>query len=70
MKYKKVICIETNNDDRLIFHKEYWCVIYRYVGDYFIYCKNNLQLEPVGFFPCYLFKTVKQVRKKRLNKIL
>ena len=70
MRDNKVICIDNNGDDRLIINKEYWCVIYRDDDNIFIYCKNNSLLKPIGFFPSYLFKSVKQIRDDRLNDIL
>ena len=70
MKDNKVICIDNNGDNRLIINKEYWYIIYRDDDNIFIYCKNNLQLKSVGFFPSYLFKTVKEIRDEKLNDIL
>ena len=69
MKYKKVICIDNDGDDRLIFHKEYRARIYTegVLGNsIFIYDNGEL----IDLFSSNMFKSVEKIRKERLNNIL
>ena len=66
MKSKKVICIDTNGDDKLIINKEYRGERYTksepcyYKTEKFYFIFNNKRL--IELYPDYMFKTIKQFR--------
>ena len=78
MKYEKLVCVDTNGDDKLSINKKYrgkkhsklsgHYKFYYYKSDnsYFIYDDKTI----IDIYPDYMFKTIKQIRKERLNNLI
>ena len=72
MKYERLICVDTNGDDKLSINNEYRGIKHDSFSAYYNYIYTYLydKKEYLGIFPSRIFKTVKQVRQQRLNDVL
>mgnify|MGYP006436048595 CR=1 FL=1 len=61
MKYEKLICIDTNNDDKLIINNEYKGIKPIKNSAYFAIYDNSNKI--IDLYPNYMFKALKQLRK-------
>ena len=66
--YKKVICVKVN--DKLKINKKYYATKHHYYFDKKLLDIYDTDNNYVGRFKNYFFKTLKELRNEKLDKIL